>query len=55
MKRVTQISIDVLFNDNEGAEAIMQLLEDAGYTVLGIDYEDISHHYRHDGWLDEEA
>ena len=54
MKRVTQISIDILFNDNEGADAIMQLLEDAGYTVLGIDYEDITHCYRNTGWLDEE-
>ena len=54
MRRATQISIDILFNDNEGADDILQLLEDAGYIVLGIDYEDITHHYRNTGLLDEE-
>lgn len=54
MRRATQISIDILFNDDEGADDILQLLEDAGYIVLGIDYEDISNCYRNTGLLDEE-
>lgn len=54
MRRATQISIDILFNDDEGADDILQLLENAGYIVLGIDEENISHCYRHTGLLDEE-